>query len=111
MDSVEAVPIELTFAHKVEPGGILRVRTQSADADALALRAWDAMTAEPNRRNQRQPAKTPDRESMKKSEDTAFDRWLNRQLHRVYDSVLDEPVPTDIEQLLDGFDAKEAKDE
>jgi hypothetical protein len=35
-----------------------------------------------------------------------FDRWLNRQLHRIYDPVLGEPVPDEMMRLLDQFDAK-----
>ena len=48
---------------------------------------------------------------MKKSEDAAFDRWLNRQLHKVYDPVLGEPLPADIQSLLDKFDDKDTTDE
>jgi hypothetical protein len=33
-----------------------------------------------------------------------FDRWLNRQLHRLYDPVLAEPVPDEIMRLLHRFD-------
>lgn len=32
-----------------------------------------------------------------------FDRWLNRQLHRIYDPVLGEPVPDEMMRLLDQF--------
>jgi hypothetical protein len=34
-----------------------------------------------------------------------FERWLNGQLHRIYDPVLSEAVPDEIARLLDGFDA------
>jgi len=40
--------------------------------------------------------------------DRAFDRWLNRQLHRLYDPVLAESVPDDLLRLLDQFDPKPA---
>ena len=33
-----------------------------------------------------------------------FDRWLNGQLHRIYDPVLTEPVPDEIARLLELFD-------
>lgn len=36
--------------------------------------------------------------------DRGFDRWLVRQLRRVYDPVLTEAVPEDITRLLDRFD-------
>jgi hypothetical protein len=35
-----------------------------------------------------------------------FDRWLNRQLHRIYDPVLGEPVPDEMLRLLDQFGPK-----
>jgi hypothetical protein len=35
--------------------------------------------------------------------DRGFDRWLNRQLHRIYDPVLGEPVPDEMLRLLDQF--------
>ena len=35
-----------------------------------------------------------------------FDRWLNRQLHRLYDQVLTEPVPDELLRLLDQFEPK-----
>jgi hypothetical protein len=35
--------------------------------------------------------------------DRGFDRWLNRQLHRIYDPVLGEPVPEEMLRLLDQF--------
>lgn len=38
--------------------------------------------------------------------DRGFDRWLNRQLHRIYDPVLGEPVPDEMMRLLDQFAQK-----
>lgn len=35
-----------------------------------------------------------------------FDRWLNRQLHRIYDPVLGEPVPEEMLRLLEQFGSK-----
>ena len=35
-----------------------------------------------------------------------FDRWLNRQLHRLYDPVLSESVPDEIMRLLERFDTQ-----
>jgi hypothetical protein len=37
--------------------------------------------------------------------DRGFDRWLNRQLHRIYDPVLSETVPDEIMRLLEQFDS------
>jgi hypothetical protein len=39
-----------------------------------------------------------------------FDRWLNRQLHRIYDPVLGEPVPDEMLRLLDQFGPKPQPD-
>lgn len=35
-----------------------------------------------------------------------FERWLNRQLHQLYDPVLAEAVPDEIMRLLQQFDAQ-----
>ncbi len=40
-----------------------------------------------------------------------FDRWLNRQLHRIYDPVLSEAVPDEIMRLLEEFEAAPLKPE
>lgn len=42
--------------------------------------------------------------------DAGFDRWLDRQLHDIYDPVLNEAVPDEIERLLKEFDHKPAED-
>jgi Anti-sigma factor NepR len=38
--------------------------------------------------------------------DRGFDRWLNRQLHRLYDPVLGEAVPDEMMRLLEQFEPK-----
>lgn len=38
-------------------------------------------------------------------EDTRFDRWLSRKLHAVYDDSLHEPLPAELAQLMQLFDA------
>jgi hypothetical protein len=35
------------------------------------------------------------------SGDVAFDRWLKRELGRLYDSALDEPIPDELTQLIE----------
>lgn len=37
-------------------------------------------------------------------QERVFDRWLDRQLHRLFDPVLSEEVPDDIMRLLDKFE-------
>ena len=38
--------------------------------------------------------------------EAAFDRWLNRELTRLYDDALAEPVPDDLLKLIDGAGKK-----
>lgn len=38
--------------------------------------------------------------------DQAFDQWVARQLHKVYDEVLSEPVPDELLRLVERFDAR-----
>jgi Anti-sigma factor NepR len=38
--------------------------------------------------------------------EAGFDRWLDRQLHEIYDPVLDEAIPDEIASLLDRFARK-----
>ena len=37
--------------------------------------------------------------------DQAFDQWVARQLHKVYDEVLSEPVPDELLRLVERIDA------
>ena len=37
--------------------------------------------------------------------DQAFDQWVARQLHKVYDEVLSEPVPDELLRLVEQIDA------
>lgn len=34
--------------------------------------------------------------------DQAFDRWLERGLHRLYDDVAKEPIPDELLRLIEG---------
>jgi hypothetical protein len=38
--------------------------------------------------------------------DRGFDRWLNRQLHRLYDPVLEEQIPDELARLLEQFEQR-----
>jgi len=50
----------------------------------------------------------PGNERMKRrsSLDAGFDRYLSRQLHEIYDPVLNEAIPDEIAALLDEFDQR-----
>ena len=53
------------------------------------------------------PPQDPSGRSKRRSAlETGFERWLDRQLHKIYDPVLDEGIPDDLACLLDGFDAR-----
>lgn len=36
--------------------------------------------------------------------DDGFDRFLNRQLHQLFDPILAEPVPDDLMKLIEQFE-------
>ena len=35
------------------------------------------------------------------AEEPPFDRWLRKQLHAMYDEVVNEPLPADLVQIID----------
>ena len=35
-----------------------------------------------------------------RSTDTAFDNWLNRGLHQIFDDVMNEPIPPELLKIL-----------
>jgi hypothetical protein len=35
------------------------------------------------------------------AEEPPFDRWLRKQLHAMFDEVVNEPLPTELVQLID----------
>ena len=41
------------------------------------------------------------------SADSAFDVWLNRGLHQMYDDVVREPIPEDLLKLIEADRNKE----
>jgi hypothetical protein len=46
----------------------------------------------------------PDRDANRRNRaDAGFDRWLSGKLHEMYDPVLNEEVPDDLDKLLEGF--------
>lgn len=49
-----------------------------------------------------------DRPRRRKPPDIGFDQWLDKQLHNLYDPVLNEAVPEEIARLLDQFEPRTA---
>jgi hypothetical protein len=41
-----------------------------------------------------------------RSTDAAFDNWLNRGLHQIYDDVMNEPIPPELLKILQNTDKK-----
>ncbi len=39
----------------------------------------------------------------------AFDRWLKKELSRLYDATLSEPVPEELTRLLEATARKESR--
>lgn len=44
------------------------------------------------------PAKTP---NTSRPADSAFDQWLNRGLHQLFDDVANEPIPDELLKLIE----------
>jgi hypothetical protein len=44
------------------------------------------------------------------AEEQPFDRWLRKQLHAMFDEVVNEPLPADLIRLIDQ-DAERARQE
>jgi len=78
-----------------------RVAAPSGDAATLGGRMFEM--SDKDRR--RPPDRTAGREPMKRrsSLDAGFDTYLSRELHQLYDPVLGEAIPDEIEALLRGF--------
>lgn len=41
------------------------------------------------------------------AQDAGFDRWLGKQLHAIYDPVLDEELPERLRLLIDQFEPRD----
>ncbi len=59
-----------------------------------------------------QPVEEDDKDSgMRPTTDSqGFDHWLERKLHKMFDSVASEPIPEDIMDLINRLDEKERND-
>ena len=47
------------------------------------------------------PATPADPSGAKKSSDKAFDTWLKQGLHKIFDDVAREPIPSDLLKLIE----------
>ncbi len=50
---------------------------------------------------QRKPPSPPGRSKQSKPVDAAFDVWLNRGLHQLFDDVANEPIPPELLKLIE----------
>ena len=48
------------------------------------------------------PGKPPPKPQKSRPTDSAFDVWLNRGLHQLFDDVAKEPVPDNLLNLIQG---------
>ena len=51
------------------------------------------------RRNE--PPPEPDPPPPKRRSDAAFDHWLKRELHKLYDEIANEPIPEALLKLIE----------
>jgi hypothetical protein len=49
----------------------------------------------------RKPPSGPGRPTQSKPADAAFDVWLNRGLHQLFDDVANEPIPDELLKLIE----------
>ena len=50
--------------------------------------------------NEQKPRKTPQKDS-DAAKPEAFDLWLKRGLHKIYDDVANEPIPDELLKLIE----------
>ena len=62
--------------------------------EAVRTMAQDETGPRPRRRGPKPPAKPPAGEA-------AFDLWLDRGLHRLFDDVANEPVPEELLRMIE----------
>ena len=73
------------------------VLSQTATSPCLAA----GMMGKNDKKRANGPAK-PGTEQGGKEVDQAFDVWLRRGLHQLYDTVAQEPIPEDLLRLIEG---------
>lgn len=56
------------------------------------------------------PSPGGDHAARPEAEEQPFDRWLRKQLHAMFDEVVNEPLPAELMQLIDE-DADRARQE
>jgi hypothetical protein len=49
----------------------------------------------------KEPAPPPPETPRKRKPEAAFDLWLKRGLHKLYDDVTNEPIPPDLLKLIE----------
>jgi hypothetical protein len=72
------------------------------DAASGMSAAFNLAGAPPHRLVQALSAASQRNPTPRNPGEAAFDRWLNRELTRLYDDALSEPVPDELMRLIDG---------
>jgi len=67
-----------------------------------------AMASDDKRRSNRSGDGNRQKARSKGAPDRPFDRWLQKQLHAMYDEIASEPLPKDLLGLIDKDAAKAA---
>ena len=69
------------------------------------------MVSDDRRRSNRSSDRNRQKVQLEGVPDRPFDRWLQKQLHAMYDEIAGEPLPTDLLNLIDiDKDAAQASD-
>jgi hypothetical protein len=68
------------------------------------------MASDDKRRSNRSGDRNRQKARPKGAPDRPFDRWLQKQLHAMYDEIAGEPLPKDLLGLIDKDAAKAADD-
>lgn len=64
------------------------------------------MVSDDKRRSNRNVDRNKQKARPKGAPDRPFDRWLQKQLHAMYDEIASEPLPKDLLNLIDKDAAK-----
>lgn len=88
----------------MEPLAMAVVSLQVPDAELSGVELMWELAKKPDKSARRAAS---ERRSAK---DAGFDRWLGRQLHAIYDPVLEEELPENLRVLLEGFAPGSAED-
>lgn len=77
------------------------MRRLDAAALGCAVTGWSAATEAMGKTDQKQPGAAQPTGRKDEDGDAAFDLWLRRGLHQLYDTVASEPIPAELLRLIE----------